>query len=281
MQARLLHVLLDAVEADLRWDALELGCSLAAGRGDALSDVDVGLWPGGVERPSDEDVTAMVRSLGAVVDLSAQPWGDVPRWWVQYADGTQVDLVVLPVDGRRWRAPGSVVLLDRSGRLAQVDRPSVLRAGTDDARGWMLDGWEALSNVAKYVQRGSLLEAQEQLHRARTRVYQLWAIGQDVDYPTFGLTSLLDAPGAALPHDIEATYCPAEEGAVRDAALRLTRLISEAAQRADPHLQTPLASYVTERISGTYQSPGSRSRLDVPTDGPLPATSEMCSGRRE
>ena len=51
--------------------------------------------------------------------------------------------------------------------------PSVWSAGAADPKNWLLDGWEALSNVAKYLQRGSVLEAIEQLHRARGRIYQL------------------------------------------------------------------------------------------------------------
>ena len=54
--------------------------------------------------------------------------------------------------------------------------------------------------------RGSLLEGIEQIHRGRTRVLQLWAVGQGVAYPAFGLTSLLDDADAGLPPGIEATY---------------------------------------------------------------------------
>lgn len=61
VQARLLRALLGAVEADVRWDALEPGCSLAAGRADAYSDLDVGLWHAGDARPSDEEVETMLR----------------------------------------------------------------------------------------------------------------------------------------------------------------------------------------------------------------------------
>src|SRR4051812_12495828 len=40
---RLLGGLLSAVEADQRFEWLELGCSVANGRGDELSDLDLGL----------------------------------------------------------------------------------------------------------------------------------------------------------------------------------------------------------------------------------------------
>jgi hypothetical protein len=95
----------------------------------------------------------------------------------------QVDLVVLPAHDRPERAPGAVALLDRSGRLAGEFVPTALRPGPDEPRQWLLDGWEALSNVAKYLRRGSLLEAVDQLRHGRQRVLQLWAAGQGVDYP--------------------------------------------------------------------------------------------------
>jgi hypothetical protein len=43
-QRELLLSLLDAVEGDARFRALEVGCSLGRGNADQFSDVDVGLW---------------------------------------------------------------------------------------------------------------------------------------------------------------------------------------------------------------------------------------------
>ena len=178
VQALLVEALLTAVEVDARWDWLELGCSVAEGRGDALSDLDVGLGYVGEQPPPVEEVSDMLRRLGEVIDLSASLWNGVPRWWIQYADGGQIDLVVLPASSRTGRAPGSVALLDRTGRLSDTFTPQISRASPEDLHGWLLDGWEALSNVAKYLQRGSILEAIEQIHRARTAVFRLWTAGE-------------------------------------------------------------------------------------------------------
>lgn len=249
VQARLLRALLVAAEADQRWEALELGCSLASGRADSDSDLDVGLWHGAAARPSDDEVGDMVRSLGDVIDVNAQPWNGVPRWWAQYADGGQLDLVVLPAAERPGRPPGAVMLLDRSGRFATEFAPSSLRAGPDEPRQWLLDGWEALSNVVKYLRRGSMLEAAEQLHRARQRVFQLWAAGEGVDYPAFGLTSLLDAEYATPPPSIELTYPRVEPTSMADAAMSLARLLPLAGRHCDPTLSTPLADYVTAKLA--------------------------------
>ena len=267
VQARLLAGLLTAVEADPRWEWLELGCSVANGRGDELSDLDLGL--GYLDEAALSVVIDILRGLGPVVDLSAQPYDGMPRWWVQYADGGQIDLVALPAERRPGLPPESVALLDRAGRLAVAWTPSARRAGPDDPRHWLMDGWEALSNIVKYVRRGSLLEALEQLHRVRERIFQLWAVGGGVAYPAFGLTSLLDEPEPVLPPGIEAAYAVPERGSVVAAARSAAELLHLAGVRAGARarsgveagaggpdgsagpggLDTPLRAYVGERLA--------------------------------
>jgi hypothetical protein len=246
VQKRLLEGLLAAVEGDERWEWLELGCSVAAGRGDELSDLDMGL--GYTDDAVVSTVEGILGGLGDVVDVSAQPYGGMDRWWVQYTDGGQIDLVVMPAADRRGLPPGSIALLDRAGRLSVPVTPAVMRAGPDDARNWLLDGWEALSNVAKYLRRGSLLEALDQVQRARGRVFQLWAVGGGVPYPAFGLTSLLDEPSPSLPPGIEQTYGTPDLSEIRSAALATAHLLGTAAHRVQPGLDTPLRGYVTRRL---------------------------------
>lgn len=247
VQARLLRRLLDEVAGDARWAWLELGCSVAAGRADALSDLDLGLGCVG-EAPPLDDVTAMLRRLGPVIEVAAAPWDGVPRWFAQYADGGQIDLLVVPAEVRPGRAPGAVALLDRSGRLRREFEPSVRRARPGEPRAWLLDGWEALGNVAKYLDRGSVLEALQALERARGRALQLHAVAADVDYPSFGLTSLLDAEHPSLPPDIEATWVPADAEQVRAAARLLADVLAAAADRAESGLDTPLRPWVLARL---------------------------------
>ncbi|GIJ45554.1 hypothetical protein Val02_24400 [Virgisporangium aliadipatigenens] len=247
VQKGLLHRLLDAIEPDQRWEWLELGCSVADGRGDALSDLDMALGHAGEKAPPVDDVTALLRALGPVVDCAARPWDGFTRWWVQYTDGGQIDLVVLPAGRRPGRAPRSVALLDRTGRLAEEFTPSALRPSPEDPGHWLLDGWEALANIHKYLARGSHLEAAEQLHRVRERICQLWAVGEGIDYPAFGLTSLLDF--AAPPPGIAATYAPPTANAVRAAALASAELLHRAGLHARPGLDTPLREWVTRRLA--------------------------------
>ena len=58
-QQALLRRLLAAVEADARWQWLQLACSVAEGRGDSWSDLDMGLgidedaWPQALKQFSD------------------------------------------------------------------------------------------------------------------------------------------------------------------------------------------------------------------------------------
>lgn len=249
-QAQLVEALLTAVEVDARWDWLELGCSVAEGRGDALSDLDVGLGYVGEQPPPVEEVSDMLRLLGEVIDLSASLWNGVPRWWIQYEDGGQIDLVVLPANSRTGHAPGSVALLDRTGRLNDTFTPQMWRASPEDLHGWLLDGWEALSNVAKYLQRGSILEAIEQIHRARTGVFRLWAAGEGVAYPVFGLASLLDHAEARLPDGIEATYPTVDPSGVLVAALATVGLLKAAGHHVDPQIDSPLQEFVANRMRG-------------------------------
>jgi len=246
-QQALLTRLLDAVEDEPRWDVLTLGCSVAAGRADALSDLDL-LLAHGPQAPPMAETTALLRGLGDVVEVHDHMWDGMPRWWVLYADGTQVDLVVMPATDLPGRAPASVPLLDRNGRLASEFTPRGQRAGASQLRDWALDGGEALMNAAKYLDRGSLLEALEQVQRARTRVLQLWAAGEGVDHPAFGITSLLDAPGTALPPGIELTWTGVDVDASRAAATRLLELLRGSAAHADPTLATPLLEVVAARL---------------------------------
>jgi hypothetical protein len=265
-QAALLRRLLGEVEADPRWRVLELQCSVARGAGDADSDLDTGIgvdddaWPAALE-DLDE---LLVRGLGPVVDALRHRiagWGDRPheRWFVQYADGTQLDLVATPVSSLRGRVPDAVVLHDPDGHLARPYRPAVLRATAADVREWTLLGWSALADAAKYLRRRSVWEALDRLNEARALALRLWAVDQGVDYPVFGLTSLLDEPGATLPDGLDATVARADWDELHGAALACADLLDRAAGRARATLgaggATPMAAYVRRRLAALAPAP--------------------------
>lgn len=226
-QRRLLERLLTWCEqdADTRW--LVVGCSLARGNADALSDLDVGI---GV---TDGQVDAVARrfvgsagQLGPLVECFEHQVAEVRfshrRVFAQFADRAQIDLFI--ADASHGSAPGAVTLYDPEGMVTKAQRPAPDDA--DAAYTWACRAWEALADVGKYLRRESSWEAHDRLEGARERFWQLWASAQKVPEPQFGITSLLDA-GADLPVDIEATVATLELQQILAAARRLVQLLSD------------------------------------------------------
>ena len=199
-----------------------------------------------------------LRGLAETVDLLAHAiseWGNRPhrRLFVQYADGRQIDLVVQPAGALLGRVPGAVVLYDPDGRLAQERFVAVARATDDDLRTWEVLGWESLANVAKYLERGSAWEALARLNEARDLALRLWAAAEDVPYPLFGLTSLLDVDPPSLPDDLDATAARAALPELAIAARACADLFRAASARARARLgateaESPMATWVIDRL---------------------------------
>ncbi len=257
--AALLDALLGVCREDDRIRLLELQCSIARGAGDELSDLDLGIavrddaW----EQVADELPRAL-RGFAATVDLLAHTmpeWGSRPhrRLFVQFADGRQIDLVVQPASAIRGRVPGAIVLYDPDGLLAEERVVAVATATLDDVRTWELLGWESLANVSKYVRRGSPWEALARLTEARDLALRLWAAAEEVPYPLFGLTSLLDADPPRLPEGLGATAARADLGELTAAARACAELLRTASARARDRLgsgepESPMAAWVSERL---------------------------------
>ncbi|HYI67218.1 MAG TPA: hypothetical protein VEW95_09860 [Candidatus Limnocylindrales bacterium] len=256
--AELVDALLELCRTDERIRVLELQASLARGAGDELSDLDLGIgvsdedW----ERVA-EDLPDRLRRIAPTVDLLSHAipeWGTRPhrRIFVQYADGRQIDLVVQPAASVIGRVPGSIVLHDPDGRLAAERRVSVAIATAADMRAWEVLGWEALANVAKYLARGSAWEALARLHEARDLALRLWAAGDGVPYPLFGLTSLLDVDPPRLPDGIKGTSARAELEELATAARACAELLRDASGRARARVgagqESPMAAWVSERL---------------------------------
>lgn len=254
--AEILDRLVRAVEDDARWRWLELGCSVARGLGDEWSDLDLGVGAAGGDDLPVAGAEALVRSLGPVVDLlvhavPARPYSR--RIAAELESGVQLDLVVLPAGDRPGLPPGSVGLVDKDGTLVPEWRPDA--AGPPppgELREWAFLGWWALSDVAKHLARGSPFEAAERLSEARRFALQLHAAAQQLDYPAFGLTSILDQPRPALPMWLEETYAVAEPGPLRHAAAAAVRLLRDAATaveiRLGVELEVPLQAAVRARL---------------------------------
>jgi hypothetical protein len=256
--ARILRRLIEAVERDPAWRWLELGCSVARGGGDALSDLDLGLgvddaaWPAALAGLPD-----LLAGLGEVVDMLQHriaEWGDAPhrRMFVQYADGVQIDLVATPASRRQGLPRGNIALYDPDRRLAAPVTPTILGATPEDIREWAFLGWIALADLDKYLRRGSLWEALERLHEARRQVWRLWAAAHAVEYPVFGLTAVLDAPAIGIPPGIEETVAALDAPDLRRAAQACARLLrqtsSVASEQRRATLPDALAPFVETQV---------------------------------
>jgi hypothetical protein len=243
-QAELLRRLLDAVEPDERFRALELQCSLGRGNADELSDLDAGLWIADAAwEDAAPDAIALLRGLDEVVDsfVDANPPG--PWIVVHYASGIEIDAVARRASQAKGRVPDSVVLLDRDELLAAPHEPPSYRADEARLEEWRFLAWFDLGNIAKYLDRRALWEALWRLENVRMNVARLHAARLGVPYPEFGVTSIFDVDGADVPAGFGDTYAQPDLDDVRRAALACARLLDE----FDP---PPLAAWVRERLRG-------------------------------
>ena len=235
---RLLRALLAHAVSEERIRFVELCCSVARGAGDELSDLDLGVgindeaWPDALD-----GIGPALRAMGEPVDVlehEMAAWAGAPhrRWFVQFADGTQLDLVAMPASRREGLPPNSVALYDPDGRLAKPMSPRLERATPDEVREWAFETCVALLNMDKYLRRGSLWEALEQLHAGRAHVWRLWAVVQAIGYPSFGLTSVLDEPDGGPPSSLERTVATLDADALRAAGSVLLDVLREVGPRA-------------------------------------------------
>lgn len=229
-QAEVLRRLVVESQRDERIRVVAVGCSMGRGVADEHSDVDAYLavaqehW-----RRYLKEVPDAVGRLGAVVDQSHKevtPVGGEPYQltWVLFSDGVQLELVVAqaPAElrpGRDW-----AVLHDPDGRVKE--RRADRYATIDEVREWAYEGWSLLLLCAKYVTRGSLWEALETLHAARTRVWRLWAAARHIPDAQYGLTAVLDADDPSPPSGIETTHATLDRTDLARAALACADLLN-------------------------------------------------------
>ncbi len=228
--AEVLRRLLKDARDDERVRILVVGCSIGRGVADEHSDIDAlvavvpDAWPDYVD-----DLTALLRRLGGVVDSSHKrvtPSGgdQYELAWALFADGVQLELVLARAQDKVRPRRDWIVLHDPDGRVKerQPDRYATL----DEVREWAYDGWSTLLLCAKYLTRGSLWEANETLHGARTRAWRLWAAARQIPDPQYGLTAVLDSVDPSPPPGIEATHAPLEQAALASAALACADLLN-------------------------------------------------------
>ncbi len=248
------------VSRDDRWRFLEVGCSLGAGGGDELSDIDAGLGYDGIDVSILHDAAReFAVQIGEPVDFVVhrmESWPDaICRIAAEYDEGIQLDLVLMPAAGRSGLPDRSFAVIDKDQRLSDVVAPTVRNPpSTDVAREWVVLGWWAIATADKYVRRRSLFEAVRAIDEARAYALRLWAAGAGVPYPSFGVTSLLDFPPFELPGQLAATYAlPEDPNAVAAANRSTADLLAAASASASATLggevKSPLASTVRGRLA--------------------------------
>jgi hypothetical protein len=242
-----------------RW--LILGCSVARGAGDELSDLDLGIGVADGELPGALDhLPGLASSGGEVLDLLDHWLGEHRHLFVQYANGLQLDLLAMPASARKGYVAGEVVLYDADAALGDEVVPRAFQYTGATVREWSFLGWWALGDLAKYLQRGSVWEAAQRLDEARTQAFRLWGIAHGVRDATFGLTALLDSPGAGLPPGAEATVAALDSHDLLRAAHATAGLLATAEQRAAeqlpaaPALPAALAAHVRARLAAAAQA---------------------------
>jgi hypothetical protein len=284
--AALLDSMSDVVNGASCWRFLEVGCSLGAGGGDELSDIDAGLGYDGIDVHDLHDAAGQFAlRIGVPADFIVHRmdgWPeDVCRVAAEYDDGLQLDLVVLPAASRSGLRNRSFVVVDKDQRLSvAITPPARLPPSIEVAREWVVLGWWAISTADKYVRRNSLFEAVQAIDEARAHALRLWTAGHDVPYPAFGLTSLLDFPPYELPPDLAATYAvPDDVDAVAAANRATAELLATASDSAGASLGTdigsPLAASIRRRLASSADTcEGDPQATTTPTSTVSPAVRE-------
>jgi hypothetical protein len=260
--AEVLRRLIDGARVDPRIVQFSVGCSVARGAGDELSDLDCELslepdaWPSGLEL-----IEPLVRTAGDVVELLHHQWPpsgatEHRRTAVQYADGIQLDLMVWPVSVWSGMHPPDTVVLHSTRDIFTLPWDGArARPTLERLHEWSFLGWWALLDADKYLRRGSLWEARQRVEEARTAVWQLSAAAHGLPFPEYGITALLDAAEPCLPAGVEATATGVDPVALRAAVERCAHLLYAQWARAvaavgpavDPRSQQ-LALWALERL---------------------------------
>lgn len=242
-------------DADIRW--LLIGCSVARGAGDGLSDLDLAM---GVQEERFDAAVVKVRQavdhLGELVDsFQHQLPGRLMRHeriFAQYADRCQVDLVVFAGEPPG-SVPDAVVLYDPGHRLRPPPAPPH-PVSASQVREWAFLGWCALADLGKYLRRGSLWEALERLHEARGYFWRLWATAHRVPQPQYGLTSVLDYAPEQLPDAARGTLSGLDPAGLLTAARRLAGLLTALGDDLDEDhravLPAAMGRYVSDDLAG-------------------------------
>ncbi|MST31591.1 hypothetical protein GHK86_02445 [Acidimicrobiaceae bacterium USS-CC1] len=259
-QRRLLEVLLAFCEQDPAVAWLVIGCSLARGNADALSDLDLALGVDDADA-DDESIAERVRRalllLGEPVDsLTHSLPGGPQRIFVQYVDRSQIDLVL----GSATAAfPADTVVLYDPHAAVTITGPAP-GVAPSTLREWAFLACAALADVGKYLRRRSAWEAHARLGTARDELWKLFAVALGARDPQFGLTSIVDFAPELLPAAMQATVTEVDLDALTAAARAAAALLAQIADQLPPTLAAgfpaEMLAYVTAELGALTPTPG-------------------------
>jgi predicted nucleotidyltransferase len=233
-QKMLLRGLLTVCEDEnsIRW--LVIGCSIARGAGDRLSDLDLAIGVRDEEFDTAvPEIRTAVERLGDLVDSHQDKLPSVAaahaRISAQYADRCQVDLMVFPASASAEPFTGVVALYDPDAQI--LTRAYRQPPAPAQVREWAFHGWWALADVGKYLRRGSVWEALIQLNAARDQLWRLQAVADEVPDPQFGVISILDFAPETISPGMAATVTDLAPARLVSAARQLADLLSRVCQQ--------------------------------------------------
>ena len=255
---RILRLAIADATSDARLIALQVQGSVGRGTADSHSDLDLGLVVDDASWPAiAADVPAIVMRWGDVVDGRHQlvPSSQAPdalSTWMQFADGIQLDLLVLPTSRFLGSGPDGKTLFDPHEVILPTDHPQRL-TDIPTVSKWALTCWQSLTETAKYLERGLPLTALEWLNPARQATISCWAAAHGLEFSGFA-----NVVGAQLgikcpwPAGLEKTYAPPDPVAVLKAARELAVLQGRVDGLLDKQglSPRPLAEFVMSRLAG-------------------------------
>jgi predicted nucleotidyltransferase len=254
-QQSLLRKMLALCETEPTVSWLVIGCSMARGAADHLSDLDLAM---GI---TDRDFAAALPRLCSAIDalgdlvesyhhlLPSQPQTH-ERIFAQFADRCQIDLTVFPASIPGGSVADVVVLYDPDCRLLIRDERQPVTP--EQVRSWAFRGWCALADLGKYLRRGSAWEALDCLNEARAQLWQLWAVTLHVPDPGYGLTSILDSAPDQPPVSFQGTVSDLDTARLLRAAECVAGLLNRVGEHLDERqrgaLPAAMARYITNDL---------------------------------
>ena len=263
-QVRILRLAIADSKSDPRMIALQVQGSVGRGTADRRSDLDLGLVVDDAAWPSIAgEVPAIIRRWGEVMDdrhkfLPSPDAPDALSTWAQFANGIQLDLIMVPTSRFLGSGPDGRTLFDPHGMILTTDHPQRL-TDAESVSMWASTCWHALTETAKYLERGRPLAAAEWLYPARQATISCWAAAHGLEFAAFANVMAAQlGVSCPWPVGLEKTYSSPEPQAVLSAARALAGL----QVRTDALLEVrlgikprPLAGWVSSRLAVLQAAP--------------------------